>query len=152
MKTVRGFTLIELLVAVAVLAILLSIAAPNFFRYYRTYKYNEYVMQVESTIKWARMTAMERNINVAICVQGNSLVVYDNGVSRQFQCSGNVLRRVNISENFIQVSATAGGGSFDPRGLGVQSSTITVRRTDMNACQGYTIQSLRGAIIREACQ
>lgn len=152
MDVKRGFTLIEFLVAVAILAVILGIAAPGFYRYYRTYKYNEYVMQVESTIKWARMTAVERSRHVAVCVQGNSLVVYDNGVSRQLQCSGTVLRRVDIPGNFVQISATSGGGSFDPRGLGVQSSTIRVRRTDTSACQAYTIQSLRGAILKGACQ
>jgi type IV fimbrial biogenesis protein FimT len=145
----KGFSLVELLIAMALIVILASVAIPQLQRFYRTYKYNEYVLEVESTIKWARLVAMERSTNVSVCVQGTSLTVYDNGTSRSLQCSGNVLRTVNITDSFVSIQGSS--FNFDPRGLGITAGNVQVKRTDTGSCVKYTVQSLRGFILKEVC-
>lgn len=97
---------------------------------------------------------MERSINVGICVtnsEPNTLRSYDMGTRRSQICSGKLLKRVKIEEPFIALSATGGGSAFDPKGLGIFSSSIIVQRTDANICSSYTITPLRGYIWRKEC-
>ncbi|MEJ5339482.1 MAG: prepilin-type N-terminal cleavage/methylation domain-containing protein [Aquificaceae bacterium] len=147
----RGLSLVELFIAITIVAILAGVAIPLVGEYYRAYKYNEYVLQVESTIKWARLIAMERGINVGICVQSNMLTLHDMGTRRSGICNGDGMRKVEIMDNFVQLNATGGGSAFDPRGFAIFSSTVFVRRTDTERCECYTLQPLRGLIRRGTC-
>ncbi len=151
MRSKRGLTLLEVLIVILIISILASIAIPAFGRYYRVYKYNEYVLQVESTLKWARLIAMERGINVGICVQNNTLTLHNMGTRRSGICFGDVIRRIEIRDNFVSLSASGGGSAFDPRGFAIFSSTIRIVRNDTQECACYTLQPLRGFVRRGVC-
>ena len=148
-KSRMGFSLIELLIVISIIAILAMVAIPNIMEYYRGYKYQQYVLEVESTLKWARMVAMERSINTAICFENNGLVVRDT------TCQGNpALRSVSIEErdlSFVQISLNGNTG-FDPRGFALGTANIEVRRTDNNRCVRYTITRFSSLIQRGVCQ
>ncbi|MEM4675799.1 MAG: prepilin-type N-terminal cleavage/methylation domain-containing protein [Nitrososphaerota archaeon] len=146
----RGLTLLEVLIVVLLISILAGVAIPYITRYYRAYRYNEYVLQVESILKWARLIAMERGINVGICVQNNTLTLHNMGTRRSGICSGDVIRRVEVKDNFVSLSASGGGSAFDPRGLAIFSSTIRVQGVD-GQCACYTMQPLRGLVRRGVC-
>lgn len=151
----NGKTLIEFLTGLVIIAVLSVIALPSLKKYYRTYKFNLRVLEIEGALKWARMFAMERSVNVGICVTGsepNTLRIYDMGMRRSLICSGFLLKRVKIEESFISLNASGGGSAFDPRGLGIFSSSVVIRRTDDLACYNFTIQPLRGYIWRKECQ
>ena len=155
-KSRMGFSLIELLIVLSILAILAMVAIPNIMEYYKNYKYQQYVLEVESTLKWARMVAMERSINTAICSGNNRLVVYDMATNRDITCQGHpALRSVLVEQrdlDFVQISVNGGTG-FDPRGFALGTSNIEVRRMGNNPrCVRYTITGLSSLIQREVCQ
>lgn len=146
----KGFTLIELLIVIGILTILISVAVPQIMKYYRIYKYNEYVSQVEYTLKWAKVEAMARGVNLGICVENNSITVYDIGSNRSGYCTGTPLRRVESKDSFVQITGTSGMG-FDPRGLAIMGGNVQVKNTNTGRCTKFIIQTLRGYIRREAC-
>lgn len=146
----KGFTIIEMLIGIGILTILVVVAVPSIVNQYRTYKYNEYVSQVEYTIKWAKVEAMARGVNLGICVENNRVTVYNIGSSRSGFCTGTPLRRVESKDSFVQITGTSGMG-FDPRGLAIMGGNIQVRNTITRRCTRFLIQTLRGYIGRESC-
>ncbi|MEM4675800.1 MAG: prepilin-type N-terminal cleavage/methylation domain-containing protein [Nitrososphaerota archaeon] len=155
----KGFTLIELLVALMIIAILAGVAIPYITRYYRAYRYNEYVLQVESTLKWARLIAMERGINTLVCLQGQNLSIVNRGQARDLNCTGQVIRSVLVDagdQGFVNIQANNFPVGFDPRGLAFTNGgegTITVRRTDgVNTCTQYVVRNMSAYVERRACQ
>jgi type IV fimbrial biogenesis protein FimT len=62
-----GFTLAELMIVVAITAILLTIAVPEFVASTRSMQLQHLAREMESAIKLARAQAMSRGQNVVIC-------------------------------------------------------------------------------------
>ncbi|PMP95143.1 MAG: hypothetical protein C0169_05665, partial [Thermodesulfobacterium geofontis] len=60
-KKCRGFSIIEFLIVIGIMAILASIAFPSIKKLYQVYKFNQYAFELESIVKWAKVTAMERS-------------------------------------------------------------------------------------------
>ncbi|WPM32987.1 type II secretion system protein [Hydrogenobacter sp. T-2] len=148
----KGFSIVELLVVILIFSILASVSIPHITRYYRAYKYNEQVLQVESTLKWAKLIAMERGINTIICVDNDGIKVYNGGLNRTLNCEGQLIRTI-LRENFVTIQGIGTPVGFDPRGLAIGNGTIRVSRNDgVNACVQYRVRDMSGYIQREACQ
>jgi prepilin-type N-terminal cleavage/methylation domain-containing protein len=122
----NGVTLLELILVIAILSIVLSIAIPNAFKYKSIYTFQEYKADLETTVKWAKMKAMENSTNTAVCSNQtlNSIKVYNKGTNRDYPCDGNgaLIYTINLDKNIAVVKD--GGFSFDPRGLGIVGGTI----------------------------
>lgn len=129
----KGFSLVEVLIVVAIITILSAVAIPNIQKFYRIYKYQEYSYSLESAVKWAKLTAMQRSIGVGICRQDNNTIRFINmGSQRSNICSGSDLRvlTINSSDSFMTFSGT--GSAFDPKGFAVSVGNVCISDGNKN--------------------
>jgi type IV fimbrial biogenesis protein FimT len=69
MKTDRGYTLVEIMVAIAIVAILATIAVPNISGWRAKQRFAAAVGDVHEAIKMARSSAIKNNANVVVQFQ-----------------------------------------------------------------------------------
>lgn len=67
MRTQYGFTLIETMVAIAILAIVISIAAPSFTRMLQSNRAAVLSNELLGTLQIARSEALKRRTNIVLC-------------------------------------------------------------------------------------
>ncbi len=119
----RGFSLVEVLIVVAIMAILAGVAVPAMEKFYKIYKFKEYAYSMESLVKTAKLTAMQRSVNVGVCRQGSSsLKIMNMGADRSNMCSGTLLRSLEIEDNFVSLQGS--GSAFDPRGFTISEGSL----------------------------
>ncbi|MCX7913917.1 MAG: prepilin-type N-terminal cleavage/methylation domain-containing protein [Thermodesulfovibrionales bacterium] len=124
LHTNEGFSLVETMVVIVLVAILALVAIPSFIKYYQTYKYIDYASTMENLVRWARITAMERTINVGICREGNTLKIINMGTDRSNLCSGSIMHSLTITDNFVSLSGS--GASFDPKGFAIHLGNVCI--------------------------
>ncbi len=122
----KGISLMEVCVVIAVMAVIIAIGFPSFSAYYRTYKFHEYAYAVESLIKSSKLVAMEKSINVGVCVDiaAKTLSIVNMEANRSNICSGPILNTLRVDDAFVSLSASGTmegtkGLSFDPRGFAI---------------------------------
>lgn len=120
----KGFSLVELMVVIALITILSAVAIPQINKFYRTYKYIEYTSSMENLVRWAKMTAMERSINVGLCVDTTNKVlrIVDMGTNRTGICTGTDLNTLRIEHDFVSIGGS--GSAFDPRGFAIFTGNV----------------------------
>ena len=117
-----GFTLTELMVTIAVIAILASLAVPNFIGWLPNYKLRSGAEDIQSTLQLARITAIKRNATATVSFDiANE--TYQASVEGQTFRSGKMPAGINI------FSATFGGGTF----VQFDSQGIAINNTDGSA-------------------
>lgn len=115
-KSKRGFTLIELMVTLAVLAILVTIAIPNFQMFVMNSRMATQTNDVITALSLARSEAVKRAANVTVCASSN-------GTS----CTGGWAQGWIVRDaggSVIRVQPALGGASTLNGGTNV-ASTIT---------------------------
>lgn len=119
----KGFTLLEIMVAVAILAVLVGIAIPNYLTWNARYTFKDTARNLSSNLTLSKLNAMSRNSPVTLTLQANGALV-------EYVTTGNVIP----SETFPE-DVSVGGGlpvsvTFNPfgqrtsGGAGNQSVTL----------------------------
>ncbi|MBX0311837.1 MAG: GspH/FimT family pseudopilin [Sulfurihydrogenibium sp.] len=142
----RAFTLIEMLIVLLTAILILAIAINNFPKQRKIYTYQQYISELETAVRMAKLKAVERSVNVSICPVNNSIVVYDKGSDRSYPCDGNgkIIYTINIDNSIATVKGS--GFSFDPRGLGIIGGNICIQSADGSMYYKILVQSLSGRI------
>ena len=67
MRLQRGFTIIELMITLAVMAILVSVAAPGYQDFVATTRLNSHTSELVTALHYARSEAIKRNKMITLC-------------------------------------------------------------------------------------
>jgi len=144
--TSRAFTLVEMLIVLLIATLILAIAINNFPKQRKIYTYQQYISELETAVRMAKLKAVERSVNISVCSVNNSIVVYDKGLDRSYPCNGNgnIIYTINIDSSIATVRGS--GFSFDPRGLGIIGGNICIQSADGSMYYKISVQSLSGRI------
>jgi Tfp pilus assembly protein FimT len=135
-----------MLIVILIATLILAVAINNFPEQQKIYTYQQYISELETAVRMAKLKAVERSVNVSVCPVNNSIVIYNKGSDRANPCdgNGNIIYTINI-DNFI-ATVKGSGFSFDPRGLGIIGGNICIQSADGSMHYKILVQSLSGRI------
>jgi len=121
MRKNSGFTITELMVTIAVVAILASLAIPNFIAWLPNYRLRSGAEEIQSTLQFARITAIKRNATATVAFDiANE--TYRASVGGQAIRGGRMPAGIDINSAFGGTSV-----QFDSRGVASAAGTAVVR-------------------------
>ena len=122
-----GFTITELMVTIAIVAILASLAIPNFIAWLPNYRLRSGAEEIQSTLQFARLTAIKRNATATVTFDiANE--TYRASVGGQAIRGGRMPAGIDINSAFGGTSV-----QFDSRGIANNAGTAVVRNNLGNA-------------------
>jgi type IV fimbrial biogenesis protein FimT len=76
-RKVRAFTLLEVVVTIAILAIVLAIALPNFKQYMKSFEITSQLNRIEADLDYSKTYAFTRKVTVNVSFAQNSYTIVD---------------------------------------------------------------------------
>lgn len=135
-RDARGFTIIELMIAVAILAIIVTIAAPSMSDLVRDQRVKTATFDLYSALIFARSEAIKRNANVDVVPAATDWAA---GWQVRVQSDSTVLRR---QDAFASMNITGPAGAVTYRRDG---------RLDVATAPAYVVKSSESTSITARC-
>lgn len=146
-KAGRGFTLIELLVTIAILAIVLALAIPNFTALIISNRLTANANELVGSLQLARSEAVSRNTRVTVCRSVNGTTCTTSSGQGSWvtfvdpaggnPTSANTLR-VAVIKAPVMASNAAARITFRPDGLARTATGSALLATDVVICMPTT--------------
>ncbi|OSS42976.1 hypothetical protein DESAMIL20_84 [Desulfurella amilsii] len=76
-RKVRAFTLLEVIITIAILAIALAIAIPNFNKYMKSFQITSQFNRIEADLDYAKTYAFTRKVKVNVIISQYSCTIVD---------------------------------------------------------------------------
>ena len=124
-----GFTVVELMIAIAVLAILVALAVPNFNDASLSARLNGFANSLVASAQVARSEAIKRNTSITLCRSANGTSCAGSGGWQQgwiIMSGATVLQRQQALPT--EFSITGGDVTFPATVVGTTPVTLTVCR------------------------
>lgn len=141
MRGQKGFSLIELIIAIAVFAIISTVAIPSFVHQSNESKLRDAISMLKGDLENARSRAMRENASVAVLFNGNGYTIFiDNGSGggtpdnwvrdgdEQLLCTRTLGNGVSI--NMSSVTFQNNRTRFTPRGYIGNSGVLRVSNSE----------------------
>ncbi|MDY0205149.1 MAG: GspH/FimT family pseudopilin [Pseudomonas sp.] len=141
LKKMRGFTLIELMITVVLLAIVATIAVPNFTQFIQNNQVQAKAEELKTFLQYARNEALTRR---------KAYTVRINDTAWQLQTKGGVVVRTlefNPAQAQARTNAVNNSFIFSASGDVSREIKVTVCRDQDNAT-GYLLEVRRSGLIK----
>jgi type IV fimbrial biogenesis protein FimT len=143
MRYSRAFTIIELMITIAVLAIVVSIAAPSFTAMLRENRLAALSHELHGALQLARSEAVKRRENITVCRSNADQDECANGTDWTagwliVRPNGDVLKIWDPIQGTV-INGPSAGISFRSNGMAVTSQTWSVTQSSCSGNQKRTI-------------
>lgn len=138
-KGMRGFTLVELMITLVLLAIVATIAVPNFVQFIRNNQVQAKADEVKTFLQYARGQAVTTRKSYEVTIDTDS---WSAG-----PVNGTAERALELNSAQAAVSSSIAKVTFMPNGSAAAAAEITVCR-DKDAANGYVIEIQRSGAIK----
>lgn len=128
----RGFTIAEMITAVAVFAIMATIAVPNYLAFQPSRRLNGGAREVLGKLRWARAQAVKENTRYVVSFSNNhTLLIFNDANLNDAADPGEWSETIDLQVNYSDVTFTVSGNNpkFNGRGT-VNSGTTTITLTN----------------------
>jgi len=133
-----GFSLLELMIVLAIMAIVSTIAAPNFMNYLAERRLNGAARQVMSDLMSARQKAVGQGHEFKVFFNGDkhSYTILDDANNNGTANTGEATEGRDLYPDYYDVTFTATANPvFNPRGTANGTTvTLTSSRTEVSKC------------------
>ncbi len=138
LKSMRGFTLVELMITLALLAIVATIAVPNFVQFIRNNQVQAKADEVKSFLQYARGQAVASRKTYQVTVAD---------AEWEAKSAKGVERKLEFNNAQAQARTSINTFTFNPNGSVKEAFSISVCREQDHA-NGYFIEVQRSGMVK----